>query len=585
MRSDSGLKSGPSALALRLLCLLLAGCASGLRPREYPAFTPGPGEERVHGRKRSVLQQQREVATPVREAAEPRNAGASALQPYLEFIREKRQWLERSAGAEEEKRREQRVLGELHSWALRQSEASLRRNTPLEVYVELDVALKLRERAQAEHQAAVQAKLEEFFDWAERRWAQVGHERVRALDSRHLLTEHPLRTYSQDALAGAVLDWAMTHSQDRDFVRKSPSEVALYLLARRSALATALELGRYAPPHLDYTPPRDTKPSAEELTLELLAGILPGIGEALDAAGYLTGYSLTGRKLEANERLLSGVAVLVPFVPGRGLAGMELAERAALMTGRSVSEVRVLQRVASHLSPADTSRVEALLKQVARGGELSEEEGRFLQRLALKLEKPLSEAAEVLRRGGKVPLVGSRLGEAGLRLEPGTAEHMAAAWVDYQFRHPNKYPRFSYAIDDTWRKQYETILKNKEVGGDFEQKVLKARGQEKNRALLMPPPGSTAQGFIPDAVPRSPTPGELVWGQPYHFVEAKARKNLTLGGNLEAMLRYVQKYGGHVELWVRSAKHPEGPSRWTAPLERLITELAQSGRASLNRYP
>ena len=193
-------------------------------------------------------------------------------------------------------------------------------------------------------------------------------------------------------------------------------------------------------------------------------------------------------------------------------AGVELVEHLALSTGRSLDEVRVLQRV------AEASQVQGLMRRVSQGGALSEQEVGFLKRVAAGLERPLAEAAETLRRGGKVPLVGSRLGEAGLRLEPGTAEHMAAAWVDYQFRHPNKSSRFSYAIDDTWRKQYETILKNKEKGGVFEQGVLKVSGQQKNRALMMPPPGSQAQGFIPDAVPRSPTPGELVWGQPYEFL-------------------------------------------------------------------
>ena len=73
--------------------------------------------------------------------------------------------------------------------------------------------------------------------------AALGRRRRRSgcgwLAPRHLLTEHPLRTQSLDALTGAVLDWAYTHTEDADFLRKSPSEVALYLLARRSALATA----------------------------------------------------------------------------------------------------------------------------------------------------------------------------------------------------------------------------------------------------------------------------------------------------------------------------------------------------------
>jgi hypothetical protein len=510
--------------------------------------------------------------------------GTGALTPYLEFIRDREERLK--DGGERQKQFEQRVLWDLHLWALRQNEGGLRQRTPLEVYTELKAEREHWEQQQAERQAAVEARLEEYWKWAESRWAETARERVRLVAPRHLLTEHPLRTQSLEALTGAVLDWAFTHTRDEALLRKSPSEVALYLLARRSALATALELGRYAPPHLDYTPPKDTRIPPEELVVELLVGVVPVVGEATDAAGLLVGYSITGRELDVNERLLCGVGALVPFVPGRALSsGGELVERAALMTGRSVEEIRVLQRVASHLSPADATQVEVLVRQAARGGQLSAEDVTFLQRVAAGLEEPLLAAANTLRRGGKVPLVGSRLGEAGLRLEPGSAEHMAAAWVDYQFRHPDKYSRFRYAIDEDWRKKYELILKNKEAGGTFEQAVLKARGQEKNTVLMMPPPGSEARGFIPDAVPGSLTPGELVWGQPYHFVEVKGRRDLALGGNLEAMLRYVQQHGGHIELWVRSAKHLDGPTHLTKPLQDELRRLERLGKATVRYSP
>jgi len=280
------------------------------------------------------------------------------------------------------------------------------------------------------------------------------------------------------------------------------------------------------------------------------------------------------------------VGVLLPLVPGRALSGGgELLERTALVTGRSLEEMRVLQRVAAHLSPEETAQVEGLLRRAAKGEQLAEEDVAFLRRVAAGLEKPLLKAADTLRRGGKVPLVGARLGEAGIRLEPGSAEHMAAAWVDYQFRHPGKYPRFRFAIDADWRKKYELIVRNKEAGGEFEQQVLKARALQKNRALMLPPPGSPAAGFIPDAVLRSHTPEELVWGQPYFFIEAKARKELALGGNLKAMLDYVDKHGGHVELWIRSSKHPDGATRLTQPLEAELRKLADERKATIRVFP
>jgi len=571
-----------------VLGMLLSGCAVGPRGKDPCGFLAGCGELRQVAHKRSAQQQRPLRQEPTRKdeggVGEKGAFGTGALTPYLEFIRDREERLE---GAEPEQRQlEQRVLWELNLWALRQSEAQLRRHTPLEVYAELKAQRREQERRQAERQAAVEARLEEYWQWALARWEQTSRERVRSVAPRHLLTEHPLRTQSLDALTGAVLDWAFTHTRDEALLRKSPSEVALYLLARRSSLATAIELGRYAPPHLDYTPLPDKRLPPEELALELLVGVVPVVGEATDAAGLLVGYSITGRELDANERLLCAVGSLVPFVPGRALStGGELVERAALLTGRSVEEVRVLQRVARHLSPGDATHVEELVRQAARGRKLTEEEIALLKRLAGQLEEPLLAAANALRGGRKVPLVGSRLGEAGVRLEPGSAEHMAAAWVDYQFRHPGKYPRFRYAIDEDWRRKYELILKNKEAGGEFEQSVLKARGQQKNTAMMMPPPGTEARGFIPDSVPGSPTPGELVWGQPYRFVEVKGRKDLALGGNLEAMLAYVDAYGGSVELWVRSPKHPAGATKLTKPLAKQIADLKNDGKAEIRQFP
>jgi hypothetical protein len=555
---------------LLMLSMALVGCA----------------EQQAHRGKKSTFQQRRGGA-PQRseESARTWLVEGDARPRYLEFIREQEDWLSRSKATQEEKKRAQAALQDLRNWVQGQSEATLRRRMPVEVYVDLKLAREQRERVGTERQAAIDAKLEEFFDWGERRWAEAARERVRLIAPRHLLTEHPLRTQSLDALTGAVLDWALTHSQDPDFLRKSPSEVALYLLARRSVLATVIELGRSAPPHLDYTPLPDSGPPPEELVIELLAGLLPAWGEITDATSFISGHSVTGRKLDANERLLFGVATLLPFVSGQALSGAMLVDRVALMTGRSLEEIRVLQRVASYLRPEDAAHVDGLMRRMARGGQLAEEEVAFLKRVARGLERPLLEAADTLRRGGKIPLVGSRLGEAGGRLELGTAEHMAAAWVDYQFRHPGKYPRFRFAVDEDWRKKYELILRNKGSGGGFELEVLKLRSQEKNRALMMPPPGSEARGFIPDAVPGNSTPGELVWGQPYNFIEAKARKELSLGGNLEAMLDYVRDHGGSIELWIRSSKHPEGSTKLTLPLRQRLRELQERGQAMVRLFP
>ena len=317
----------------------------------------------------------------------------------------------------------------------------------------------------------------------------------------------------------------------------------------------------------------ETAGTPEDLAIELLVGFMPLAGEAADFQSLLTGQSVTGRKLRREEEFLAAVGVLLPFVSGRSLSGAELVERAAVMTGRGLEEVRVLQRVASHLSPKDAQEIDRMLRAAAKGERMAQSDVDLLHRIAQKLERPLSKAAETLRQGGKVPFLGVRKGAEGMKLVPGEPAHMAQCWVDYQFRHPGKYTRFSYAPDEEWKRLYESILRNKEAGTAFEADVLKLGKYEKNVALMMPPPSSKLQGFIPDAVPGNP--GELVWGRAYKLVEVKARAKLDLSGNLKAMLDYVNAHGGHIELWIRSAKHPDGPTRLSGPLQDFLGRLGK----------
>jgi hypothetical protein len=432
---------------------------------------------------------------------------------------------------------------------------------------------------------AIEAKREEYLQWG-MLLMETHASHLRRIAPGHLLTEHPLREKSLDALVRATLAWAYSHTQDPDFLRRSPSEVALYLLASRSALATAIELGKRAPPHLDYTPPPEDSYTQEELVAELAVGLTPVVGDVSDLAAALSGKSLTGHPLSDTERLIHVLGVVLPFANGKLLkqGGEAALQRVALVTGRSLDEVHVLSRVASQLSAQDVKELERILQRAAdRGGTLADEELAFLQKVAGKLEKPLGEAAEALRRGEKLPLLGARTLSNGARMLPGSAEHLAQCWVDYQFRHPHKYPRFSYAVDPEWERLYRSILANKPAGSAFEDSILKTASLEKNTALMLPPPGSQAVGFIPDSVRGNP--GELLWGQPYRFVEAKGRQELALTGNLKAMIEYVQKYGGHIELWVRSARHPAGQTRLTAPLQRDLGDLIRDGNAAIRYSP
>jgi hypothetical protein len=452
--------------------------------------------------------------------------------------------------------------------------------SPLARYVEL-----LDEERQREvHWQAVQRKLAEYEAWGKRLLATYAAPPRRVAPG-YLVSELPLREQSLRALGDATLAWAYAHTEDPDFLERSPEEVALYLLASRSALAHVVHLGRTGPVHLDYTEALDPEVyTTQELLLELLVGLTPGAGEVTDAHAAYSGRSLTGHALGDNERVLCAVGVLLPFLNLKALkeAGEAGLQRFALLTGRSL-EVQVLSRVATHLSPTEAREVERLMAAAAKGHPFTDEELRFLQQVARGLETPLRQAAEALKAGQKVPLLGARTLADGSRLLPGSPAHKAQRWLDYQFRHPDKYRHFSFQPDADWERMYDTILKNRPMGNAFEDAILQTGKYERNAAMMMPPPGSGAQGFMPDSVKGNPV--ELLWGQPYPFVEAKARKELSVSGNLKAMIRYVQKYGGHLELWVRSARHPDGPTHLSKPLLDSLNELRQQGKASVKPYP
>jgi hypothetical protein len=516
------------------------------------------------------------------ESTGPVPSAALPQAPYEVFLRRHWEKPPPPGHSQEERGEAMAALKRLEQWLLLQPEGALKEApSPLEKYVTL-----LEEERQREMRwRAVQRKLAEYEAWG-MKLLDTYAPAPRRLAPGYLLSESPLREQSLRALGSATLAWAYAHTEDPDFLERTPDEVALYLLASRSALAAALQLGRMAPVRLDYNEAFDPEVyTADELVLELLVGLTPGAGEVVDANAAVTGKSLTGHQLTRTERVVCALGVLVPFVAGAVLirSGDEGAEQLALLTGRSLDEVRVLSRVASHLSPGDTKEIERLMAAASRGHSFNEEELQFLQRVARGLEAPLREAAGALKAGQKVALLGVRTLPDGSRLLPGTPMHKAQRWVDYQFRHPEKYRRFSFQPDSDWERMYESILKNRPAGNAFEAAILQTGRYERNAAMMMPPPGSSSRGFIPDSVKGNPA--ELVWGQPYSFVEAKAHKELSLSGNLEAMIEYVEKYGGHLELWVRSSSHVAGPTHISKPLLRRLESLKDSGNAILKNHP
>ncbi|WP_160174626.1 hypothetical protein [Archangium violaceum] len=54
---------------------------------------------------------------------------------------------------------------------------------------------------------------------------------------------------------------------------------------------------------------------------------------------------------------------------------------------------------------------------------------------------------------------------------------------------------------------------------------------------------------------------------------------------MKAMIEYVEQYGGHLELWIRSAKHPEGATKLSGPLRKALDELRRQGKGLIKSSP
>jgi protein involved in polysaccharide export with SLBB domain len=452
---------------------------------------------------------------------------------------------------------------------------------------------KRRERESTQHSAMVESKLDEYWDWAMARWKESGVV-FRSAGPAHLITEHPYRKIGMDALTRAVLSWAHANTDHPDFARLTANEVALMLMKEDRHLATLVEVGRNARPRLEYFPELDrTRRTLGDTALEVVVGFLPIAGEAQDANDALTGVSITGEKLGTGERVLAGIFFFIPFIPGSALrSGDEVAdviEGVAKTTGRSIDEVEDIFRVAGNLDQTDARQLERIMESVSNSQTLTKTDLDILDGIAGKLRTPLEELAQARKAGGNLPVKPLRVDPVtATRLVPGSSAHMSQRWLEYQVRHGAKYSRLTSNIDPKWQRLYETILANKKAGGKFESDVLgwaatqHHPGLLKNNEMMISSVGD-AKGFIPDGVKGNP--GELVWGQAYHFLEVKGWKEMSNTGNLKAMINYVDEFGGQIEVVFRSAKHADGATKLSGPLQKTLDSLISQGKATVRRYP
>lgn len=153
-------------------------------------------------------------------------------------------------------------------------------------------------------------------------------------------------------------------------------------------------------------------------TWEAAITMIPVIGEVVLLGEAISGYTIFGDKMSTTERVVSGLAALLPAVGGvlaKGVtrAGADLAKVAAAV-GRSEEDVVALLRAAEKQG-AEAATVEKWRSTLKAGGKLTVHEVTELQRMVRQLEadqrvfraaKEEMGASRILRKGGKLEQTG-----------------------------------------------------------------------------------------------------------------------------------------------------------------------------------
>jgi hypothetical protein len=134
---------------------------------------------------------------------------------------------------------------------------------------------------------------------------------------------------------------------------------------------------------------KDDFVDALKTPLEMAVLSIPVIGEIVLAVEAITGRSLFGEKLSTTERVIAGVAALLPvagglIAKGVGRAGADLAKLASKL-GRSEEEVMALLRAIDKES-AEAGKLKQWEATVKAGGKLGASEVAELQRIVRQIE-------------------------------------------------------------------------------------------------------------------------------------------------------------------------------------------------------
>jgi len=249
---------------------------------------------------------------------------------------------------------------------------------------------------------AISKKQDEYLEWAKRHREAASVE-FRAPTPAYLLTEHPYKRIGMNALADAVQSWAFNNTDDPEFLFLTPSELADRLLKEDPGLQNIVALGKAARPSVEYFPEMDrTRSTLGELATETVVGLLPIIGEVADVSDAVTGVSITGHTLSTGDRVLAGIAALIPFVPGSALRSAknlpELISSLAVATRRSTDEIEAIFRIADHLDASDVKELDRIMTLVGEGRRLTASDLDILDGVARRLKEPLEEVASAARK-------------------------------------------------------------------------------------------------------------------------------------------------------------------------------------------
>jgi hypothetical protein len=134
---------------------------------------------------------------------------------------------------------------------------------------------------------------------------------------------------------------------------------------------------------------KDDFVDALKVPLEMAITMIPVIGEIVLAVEAITGRSMFGEKLSTTERVVAGVAALLPIAgglvaKGLGRVGADLAKLASKL-GRSEEEVMALLRAIDKESN-ETVKIKQWEATLKGGGKLGASEVAELQRIVRQIE-------------------------------------------------------------------------------------------------------------------------------------------------------------------------------------------------------